>query len=155
MSSLSPALRDSERQQWPVLLLALGLSLPPQPWWPDALAAFAVFCAARPLGAGMIWSFFFSGLLLDVFSITLMGQHSLVYLSLMLATKYLQPRWQWYSPPVQALQMLPLFFLAHALHTLAARATGAPWPSAWLLLAPPLESLLWLTIFWWFMRERA
>jgi rod shape-determining protein MreD len=49
----------------------------------------------------------------------------------------------WFSVPSQALQVLPIFVLAHALEIFVRMISGGVFPGWMLLLAPVAESLLW------------
>jgi rod shape-determining protein MreD len=50
----------------------------------------------------------------------------------------------WFGVLEQALQVLPLFAMAHLVMRLVARlAVGGMAPSPWMLLAPVLEAMLW------------
>ena len=54
----------------------------------------------------------------------------------------------WFSLPDQALQVLPLFVLAHAVEWVLSAIIGGTFPGAWVLLAPLLEAALWPLISW-------
>ena len=47
-----------------------------------------------------------------------------------------------------ALQVLPLFVLAHAVEWVLSAIIGGTFPGAWVLLAPVLEAALWPLISW-------
>jgi rod shape-determining protein MreD len=49
----------------------------------------------------------------------------------------------WFSVPSQAVQIFPLFALAHALELLLRMLAGGTFPGWWILLAPVCEALLW------------
>jgi rod shape-determining protein MreD len=55
----------------------------------------------------------------------------------------LQRRLPWFTVPSQALQILPLFLLAHAVELSVRMAAGGTFPGLPILLAPLLEALLW------------
>ena len=54
----------------------------------------------------------------------------------------------WFGLPNQALQVLPLFVLAHAVEWVLSAIIGGTFPGAWVLLAPVLEAALWPLISW-------
>ncbi len=128
------------------LLLALLWNLLPSSTWvgtPDVLLLVLAFWGVhQPLRIGM-GSAFGLGLLMDVQHTALLGQHALVYVLVMFAMQYTSRRLLWFSPWKQALQMLPVFVLAHVLQMLIRMASGGMFPGPWLLLAPLLETLLW------------
>ncbi|MNY66335.1 hypothetical protein D3C86_2037440 [compost metagenome] len=49
----------------------------------------------------------------------------------------------WFTVYTQALHVLPLLFVVHAVPVLIRLAMGAPLPGWQLLLAPAIEALLW------------
>ncbi|MNV85818.1 hypothetical protein D3C71_1798000 [compost metagenome] len=49
----------------------------------------------------------------------------------------------WFSVYTQALHVLPLLFIVHAVPVVIRLAMGAPLPGWQLLLAPCIEALLW------------
>jgi rod shape-determining protein MreD len=128
------------------LLLALLLELlpvGPVPAAPSPMAVVITFWAvhqSRLVGVG--WAFVF-GLLVDVGHGALLGQHALSYAVLAYGAVALHRRLLAFGVLEQALQVLPLFLLAQALEAGVRMAVGGMTPSAWLLLAPPLEALLW------------
>jgi rod shape-determining protein MreD len=50
--------------------------------------------------------------------------------------------------PSQALQVLPLFALAHAIELLLRLVSGGIFPGWWVFLAPLLEAALWPLASW-------
>ena len=84
-------------------------------WVPDVLALVTVFWIVhQPHRVGMGSAFLF-GLLLDVHQGSMLGQHALAYTAMGFLAIALQRRLPWFTVPSQALQILPLFLLAHAL----------------------------------------
>ncbi|ABM57366.1 rod shape-determining protein MreD [Verminephrobacter eiseniae] len=128
--------------------LAVGLALNMLPlgriaWMPDLLMVLLVFWGAhQPLRMGMGTAFVL-GLCMDVGQSTLLGQHALSYTVLSFAAVAIHRRLLWFGVPSQALQVLPLFALAHALELLPRLASGGIFPGPGLLAAPLLEALLW------------
>jgi rod shape-determining protein MreD len=55
----------------------------------------------------------------------------------------LQRRLPWFTVPSQALQILPLFLVAHAVELSVRMVAGGTFPGLSILLAPLLEALLW------------
>jgi len=131
---------------WVSLLVALMLNLLPLgrvPWMPDFLAVVLVFWSIhQPRRVGLMVAFLF-GLVLDVHQASLLGQHALAYAVLIYFAIMLHRRIQWFSVPVQALQLLPLLAAAHAI-TIALRLIGGGALPGWnVLLSPLLEVALW------------
>jgi len=112
-------------------------------WVPDALALVLVFWTIhQPQRVGMASAFVF-GLLVDVHQGSVLGQHALAFTCLSYLAIALHRRLLWFSVPSQALQILPLFMVAHAVELGVRMAAGGTFPGLPLLLAPVLEALLW------------
>jgi rod shape-determining protein MreD len=88
-------------------------------------------------------SAFLFGLLLDVHQGSMLGQHALAYTAMGFLAIGLQRRLPWFTVPSQALQILPLFLLAHTVELSVRMAAGGTFPGLPILLAPLLEALLW------------
>ncbi|MBU3738373.1 MAG: rod shape-determining protein MreD [Rhodoferax sp.] len=135
---------------WSSLLVALGLNmLQNMGWWgraawaPDLLALVLAFWTVhQPLRIGMGAAFLF-GAAIDVHQGALLGQHALSYTLLSFLAITIHRRLLWFTVPSQALQILPLFALTHALELGLRMATGSAFPGLSLLLAPLIEALLW------------
>ena len=131
---------------WGTLLLAFALNIVPLgrvPAMPDLLALVLVFWnvhQSRRVGVGVAFTF---GLLMDVHSGAVLGQHALAYTLLSFFAITIHRRLLWFAVPSQALQILPLFFAAHAVSLLVRMAAGGMFPGWELLLAPVFEALLW------------
>ena len=131
---------------WVTLLVAFALNLVPLgrvPAMPDFLALVLVFWnvhQSRRIGVGVAFLF---GLLMDVHSGAVLGQHALAYTLLSFFAITVHRRLLWFSVPSQALQILPLFFAAHAVSLLVRVIVGGMFPGWELLLAPVFEALLW------------
>lgn len=128
------------------LLLDMLLNMGPlgrAAWAPDLLALTLVFWGVhqpRRIGVGV--SFFF-GLALDVHQGAMLGQHALAYTVLAYLGVLIHRRVLWFGLWTQALHILALMLVAHALQWLARLAAGGA-SAAWdLLLAPLVEALLW------------
>lgn len=131
---------------WLSLFLALCLNM--LPWGreagvPDFLAITLVFWNAhqpRRVGVG---SAFVLGLLMDVHQGALLGQHALAYTLLSFFAITVHRRLLWFTVASQAVQIVPLFVVAHAVSLLVRMIAGAGFPGWGLLGAPLIESLLW------------
>ena len=110
---------------------------------PDFLALVLLFWTVhQPLRVSLGWAFFL-GLITDVHEVALLGQHALSYTVMAYLATLIHRRLLWFRGPSQALQVLPLFLVAHALSWAARLLTGNTFPGAWALLAPLLEAALW------------
>ena len=131
---------------WGSLLAALLLNMLPfgrTIWMPDFLALVLVFWNVRqPLRIGIGIAFMF-GLAMDVNQSALLGQHALSYTALSFLATMMHRRVLWFSLPSQALQLLPIFMVAHAMELLIRMVGGGVFPGAALLLAPVIEAVLW------------
>ena len=131
---------------WVSLLAALLLDMLPLgrvPWMPDFLALVLVFWNVhQPLRVGIGMAFVF-GLGMDVHQSALLGQHALSYTTLSFFASLIHRRLLFFTVPSQALQMLPLFALAHGVELVIRLLAGGTFPGWVVLLAPVAESLLW------------
>ena len=97
-------------------------------WTPDLLMVLLVFWGVhQPLRIGM-GAAFVLGLCMDVAQSALLGQHALAYTVLSFAAIAIHRRLLWYSVSSQALQVLPLFALAHAIELLLRLLSGGIFP---------------------------
>ena len=132
------------------LTLAFVLDMALTSWWlgnaawrPDFTAlTLAFWIIHQPTRVGIGWAFML-GLLMDVHESALLGQHALSYTVMAYLATLIHRRLLWFRGPSQALQVLPLFVVAHALSWTARLLTGNTFPGAWALLAPLLEAALW------------
>lgn len=128
------------------LLLAFALDLLPlghHPAQPELLPVVLVFWNVhQPRRVGMVMAFLF-GLAMDVHQGALLGQHALAYTLLCFGAIMVHRRLLWFSLPVQALQVLPLFLAAQLVMLLVRLAAGAPFPGWSLWLAPLAQAVLW------------
>jgi rod shape-determining protein MreD len=131
---------------WASLIAALLLDMLPLgrvAWMPDFLALVLVFWNVhQPLRVGIGLAFMF-GLGMDVHQSALLGQHALSYTALSFLAAMIHRRLLWFSVPSQALQVLPLFALAHGLQLAIRMLGGGIFPGWIILLAPLAEALLW------------
>jgi rod shape-determining protein MreD len=102
-------------------------------WIPDFVALVLVFWnihQPRKVGMGVA---FLLGLLMDVHDARLLGEHALAYTLLAYFAITIHRRVLWFSVYTQALHVLPLLFIAHAVPVVIRLAMGAPlpgWPAA-------------------------
>ena len=135
---------------WGTLLFALFLSMLQNmglsgraAWVPDLLAVVLVFWGVhQPLRVGVGFAFAF-GIVIDVHQGSVLGQHALAYSVLNFFATTIHRRLLWFPVPSQALHVLPLFFVAHAVELAVRMMVGGTFPGLSLLLAPLMESLLW------------
>ena len=133
------------------LLVALAINLIPlgrTPLMPDFVALVLVFWnvhQSRRVGVGLA---FFFGLLMDVHDGAVLGQHALAYTLLSFFAITIHRRLLWFTVPSQALQILPLFFAAHAVSLIVRMIAGGMFPGWEILLAPAIEALLWPIATW-------
>lgn len=131
---------------WATLLVAFALNIVPigrVPAVPDFLALVLVFWnvhQSRRIGVGVA---FFFGLLMDVHSGAVLGQHALAYTLLSFFAITVHRRLLWFPVPAQALQILPLFLAAHAVSLVVRVLAGGMFPGWEVMLAPVFEALLW------------
>ena len=133
------------------LLVALAINLIPlgrTPLMPDFVALVLVFWnvhQSRRVGVGLA---FFFGLLMDVHDGAVLGQHALAYTLLSFFAITIHRRLLWFTVPSQAVQILPLFFAAHAVSLIVRMIAGGMFPGWQVLLAPVFEALLWPIATW-------
>jgi rod shape-determining protein MreD len=128
------------------LLLALIINMLPLGrivWlsdWLMVLLAFWSLHQPQRVGLGIAFAL---GLIMDVDRASLLGQHALAYTLLVYVTGAISRRLLWFSSPIQALHLLPLFALAHGVQVLLRVAAGGIFPGPLLLVAPVIETVLW------------
>ena len=133
------------------LIVAFAFNLVPLgrvPVLPDFVALVLVFWnvhQSRRVGVGVGFLF---GLLMDVHSGAVLGQHALAYTLLCFSAITIHRRLVWFTVPSQAVQILPLFFAAHAVSLIVRMISGGMFPGWQVLLAPVFEALLWPIATW-------
>ena len=131
---------------WGSLLIGLTLHMLPLgriAWVPDILAIILVFWSVhQPLKIGM-GTAFFMGLLVDVQQSAMLGQHALAYTLLSFMALVIHRRLVWYNVFSQAIQILPLFAIAHVIELLVRLISGGVFPGYVLAMAPVIEAALW------------
>lgn len=125
--------------------MVLDMGLPASAAWPPDFVALALvfWSVHQPRRVGMGLAFLF-GLFIDVHLGAALGVHSLTYSVLVFFAVAVHRRLLWFGVPSQALQLLPLFALAHLIELVLRLLGGGSWPGFGLLAAPLLEALLWL-----------
>lgn len=119
-----------------------------EPAMPDLLALVLVFWnvhQSRRVGVGLAFMF---GVVMDVHDGAVLGQHALAYTLLSFFAITIHRRLLWFTVPSQAVQILPLFFAAHAVSLLVRMVAGGMFPGWQMLLAPVFEALLWPIVTW-------
>ena len=131
---------------WFSLVAALLVNMLPlgrTPWIPDVLAITLVFWAVhQPLRVSIGAAFLF-GIAMDVHQAALLGQHALAYTALSFGAIAIHRRLLWFTVPSQAVQVLPLFVVAHAIELAIRMVAGGIFPGVSFLFAPVIEALLW------------
>jgi len=112
-------------------------------WAPDLLAIVLIFWTVHQTNRVGIGAAFIFGLLMDVHQGSLMGQHALAYIILSYFAITIHRRMLWFGLLGQALQILPLFVLAHLVAWVLRLLAGGAAPGWDLVLAPVLQSSLW------------
>ena len=136
---------------WTTLAVAFLLNIVPLgrvPAMPDFLALVLVFWnvhQSRRVGVGLAFAL---GLVMDVHDGAVLGQHALAYTLLAYFAITIHRRLLWFTVPSQAMQILPLFFGAHAVSLLVRMIAGGMFPGWQLLLAPVFQALLWPVATW-------
>jgi rod shape-determining protein MreD len=136
---------------WFTLILAFLLNLVPLgrvPAMPDFVALVLVFWnvhQARRVGVGAAFLF---GLMMDVHDGAVLGQHALAYSLLSFFAITIHRRLLWFTVPSQAVQILPLFFAAHAVSLAVRMIAGGMFPGWTMVFAPLFEAMLWPVANW-------
>ncbi|RYZ11216.1 MAG: rod shape-determining protein MreD [Comamonadaceae bacterium] len=131
---------------WGSLLMALFINMLPlgrAAWTPDLLALAIVFWGVHQparIGIGAAFAF---GLAMDVHQTAMLGQHALSYTTLSFIAITIHRRLLWFPVTLQALQVLPLFALSHAIELAIRLIGGGVFPGWPIALSPLLESVLW------------
>jgi len=134
---------------WSSLFVGLLFALLPlgrAAWETDVLMLVLVFWSVhQPSRVGM-GSAFLLGLCVDVQHAALLGQNALIYTVMVYLGVSMQRRLLWFGIPLQAVQLLPLFAGAHVLQTVIRLALGSTLPGWGIVVAPLLDSVLWIPI---------
>jgi len=128
------------------LLVALFLDMIPVgrlPGVPDFVALILAFwCVREPFKVGM-GAAFVLGIVMDVASASVMGQHSLAYVLLAFAATGLSRRILWFPLARQALHILPLLLGAQLVMFVARMIAGGASPGWFYFLSSFTACLLW------------
>ena len=112
-------------------------------WIPDVLALALVFWSVhQPLRVGIGAACVF-GLAMDVHQGGLLGAHAMAYTVLSFLAITIHRRLLWFSVPLQAAQVLPLFVVCQSIELAAQMLAGGAFPGWAMFLAPVIQSLLW------------
>lgn len=115
---------------------------------PDLLSVVLVFWIVhQPQRVGVGVAFLF-GLVMDVHSGAVLGQHALAYTLLGYLAVMAHRRLLWFSKAGQAVQILPLFAMAHLVSLASRLIAGGMFPGWSLMLAPLFEAALWPVVAW-------
>ena len=79
---------------------------------------------------------------MDVQAGAVLGQHALAYTLLSFFAITIHRRLLWFTVPSQAVQILPLFFAAHAVSLVVRMISGGMFPG-WQVLLAPVFSIIW------------
>nr|WP_315188756.1 rod shape-determining protein MreD [uncultured Albidiferax sp.] len=113
------------------------------PWVPDLLAVLLVFWSVHQPQRVAIGTAFVFGLFMDVHQVSLLGLHALAYSVMSFLAIAMHRRLLWFTVPSQAMQVLPLFVVAHLVQFVLRMLGGGTFPGWSILLAPVIEALLW------------
>jgi len=136
---------------WGTLIFAFLLNALPlgrAPAMPDFVALVLVFWNVHESRRVGIGAAFVCGLLMDVHSGAVLGQHALAYTLLSFFAVTIHRRLLWFTVPSQAMQILPLFVGAQAVSMLVRVIAGGMFPGWSLILAPLFQALLWPVATW-------
>jgi len=115
-------------------------------WAPDLLSIVLVFWIVHQTRRVGMSVAFVAGMMMDVHQGGLLGQHALAYTVLSYLAIMFHRRLRWFSVTDQALQVFPLFALAHLLELLVNLLLGGGFGGWLMVLAPVIEALLWPAI---------
>jgi rod shape-determining protein MreD len=120
----------------------------PLPLAPDFVALALVFWSLRQpqmVGIGVAFAL---GLLMDIHSAALLGEHALAYSLVSYGAISLHRRLAWFGALGRMLHLLPLFLLAQVTTLIIRMALDAEFPG-WLYFAPSLAATaLWVPTEW-------
>lgn len=112
-------------------------------WMPDLLMLVLMFWSMHHPQRMPMTVAFVLGLAVDVQQTALLGQHALTYVLMVYLSQRFSRRMMWFSALTQALQLLPVFALAHLLQMVIRMAAGGMFPGFSIAVAPVLEMVIW------------
>lgn len=112
-------------------------------WMPDLLMLVLMFWSMHHPQRMPMTVAFVLGLAVDVQQTALLGQHALTYVLVVYLSQRFSRRMMWFSALTQALQLLPVFALAHLLQMVIRMAAGGMFPGFSIAVAPVLEMVIW------------
>jgi len=136
---------------WATLAVAFLLNIVPLgrvPAMPDFLALVLVFWnvhQSRRIGVGVA---FFFGLLMDVHSGAVLGQHALAYSALAFISIWLSRRILWFGPMLQAAHVALILAAAQTLVLVIRIVAGDPFPGWAIYVGPLAAAVLWPMVSW-------
>lgn len=130
------------------IVVAIGLEMLPWGGWPmpGFLALILVFWNVyqpRRIGMALAWLL---GLVMDVYSGSLLGQHALAYSVLSFGAIALHRRLLWYSIAGQALQLFPLFLLSQFVVVLVHFFFTGIFPLWFFVASSIMTAALWIPL---------
>lgn len=149
MTELAP------RRTWVILVslaVALFLTVVPMPDWGDDLRpqwvamALIYWNLALPTRIGVFWAWG-TGLVLDVTSGTVLGQHALSLSVMAWLAVELHQRIRVFPPVQQAVSVWILLLLERLLSMWVLGATGQPTPTLWFWMPTFVGMFLWPWVF--------
>jgi len=115
----------------------------PLPFLPDWLALVLCFWAVhRGPFSSMSWALCM-GLVMDVTSGAVLGQHSLAYVLVVYLAMVTSNNLLWNNVMRQGLRVVVILLCAHTTKLLVGMATGGAFPGPVFFLAPLIAALLW------------
>jgi rod shape-determining protein MreD len=112
-------------------------------WKPDILLVVILFWSIHQNQRVGLTTGFLFGILMDVHTTSLLGQHALAYTFICFIAIIIHRRILWFKTITQALQLFPIFFMGHGIQVLSRYAFSANTIDWAVIVAPLLESFLW------------
>lgn len=130
-------------------ILALGLNFIPVGRFyavPDFVAlVLAFWCVREPHRVGMGVAFLL-GVIVDVVHGSVMGQHATAYVLLAWAAGTNARRLLWFSPAMQAMHMVPLFFMLQVVMLVLRLFAGGRFPGWEYFFTCFTTAILWIPV---------
>jgi rod shape-determining protein MreD len=112
-------------------------------WLPDLLLVTLLFWNIQQTQRIGMGAAFFFGLIMDVQTVSLLGQHALSYTLLSFIAIVIHRRILWFKTTTQALQLIPLFAISHLVQGILRYFFSNATTDWFALIAPLLEAALW------------